>query len=56
MNSLVASIIASLVAWPVSALLDGHVSDATGMIVGFVLWAVVFVPCFVWVKRLREGE
>jgi len=55
MTGILASVVASLVAWGVSALLEGHVSGATDAIVGFVVWAVVFVPCFVWVKRLREG-
>jgi hypothetical protein len=36
-------------------LLSGHVSDGANMVVSFVVWAVVFVPAFVWVKRLREG-
>jgi uncharacterized membrane protein YeiB len=55
MTSLVASVFASLIAWGASAILDGHVSDTTGFVVSFVVWAVVFVPSFVWIKRLREG-
>ncbi len=55
MNSLLATIMASIPAWGITALLDGHVSDGTGMVVSFVVWAVLFVPAFVWVKRLREG-
>ena len=55
MTSLIASVMASLVAYGVSLLLDGHVSPATDFIVGFVVWSLVFVPSFVWVKRLRGG-
>jgi uncharacterized membrane protein YeiB len=55
MTGLVASIIASLAAWPVDLLLSGHVSDAVEYTVSFIVWAVVFVPSFVWIKRVREG-
>ncbi len=55
MTGLIASVLASLPVWALSALLHGHVSDATEMIVTFVLWAVLFVPAYVWVKKLREG-
>jgi hypothetical protein len=55
MTGLIASVLASLVAWGVSALLDGHIGTGTDLVLGFVVWAVVFVPTFVWVKRLREG-
>jgi hypothetical protein len=54
-NSLIASLLASFPAWGVEALLDGHVSDGTGMIVSFLVWGAVFVPAFVWIKRMREG-
>jgi uncharacterized membrane protein YeiB len=54
-TALLASVLASLVTWPVTALLNDRVSDATNLVVGFVLWAVVFVPAFVWLKRLRSG-
>jgi hypothetical protein len=50
-----ASVIASLVAWPVTALLSGTISDGANLVVGFVVSAIVFVPTFVWLKRLREG-
>ena len=55
MTSILASVIASLVAWGVTALLGDHVSFATETVVSFVVWAIVFVPTFVWVKRLRDG-
>ncbi len=55
MTSLIASILASIPAWGLGALLEGHVSEGTGLIIGFVAWAVFFVPAFVFVKRLREG-
>jgi uncharacterized membrane protein YeiB len=55
MTSLVASVMASLVAYGVSAALEGHVSQGTGFLVSFIVWSAVFVPSFVWVKRLREG-
>jgi len=55
MTSLLASVLASLPAWGLSALLSGHVSDATDMIVSLVVWSALFVPAYVWVKRLREG-
>jgi uncharacterized membrane protein YeiB len=55
MTSVLASVVASLVAWGVSALLEGHISTATDIVLGFVVWAVVFVPSFVWINRLRDG-
>jgi len=55
MVSVIASIISSLAAWLVSAVLQGHVSDGTEMIVSFIVGSIVFVPSYIWVKRLREG-
>ncbi len=55
MTGILASVIASVVAWGVSAVLDGHISQTTDLVLGFVVWALVFVPCFVWIKRLRDG-
>jgi ABC-type thiamin/hydroxymethylpyrimidine transport system permease subunit len=55
MTGLVASVIASLAAWPVEYLLSGHVSDSVQYTVSFIVLAVVFVPSYVWIKRLREG-
>jgi uncharacterized membrane protein YeiB len=55
MTGLLASVIASFVAWGVSAVLDGHISATTDIVLGFVVWAIVFVPTFVWIKRLRDG-
>jgi uncharacterized membrane protein YGL010W len=55
LTSLLASVVASLVAWGLSALLDGHVSAVTDTVLGFVVWAVVFVPTFVAIKRVRDG-
>ena len=55
MNALLATIVASLGAWGISALLSGHVSDTTDIVVSFVVSGIVFVPCFVWIKRVREG-
>jgi hypothetical protein len=55
MIGLLATIPASVVAWLVSAALGNHVSDATSFVVSFVVWAIVFVPLFVWIKGLRDG-
>jgi hypothetical protein len=55
MNGLIASVLASIPAWGVTALLSGHVDDGTEMIVSFVVWALCFVPLFVWLKRMRDG-
>jgi uncharacterized membrane protein YeiB len=55
MTGLIASVLASFVAWGVSALLGGHISQGTDIVLGFVVWAVAFVPTFVWLKRLRDG-
>ncbi len=52
---MLASVIASLVAWPVTALLSGTISDGANLVVGFVVASVVFVPAFVLLKRLRDG-
>jgi uncharacterized membrane protein YeiB len=54
-TSLIASVLASLPTWALSAVLDGHVSDTTNMLVGLVVWSILFVPAFIWVKKLREG-
>jgi hypothetical protein len=55
MIGLIASVLASLPAWGLSAILDGHVSQGTDMVLGFIVWSIAFVPLFVWLKRLREG-
>jgi uncharacterized membrane protein YeiB len=55
MTGLVASVMASLVAWGFDFVLSGHVSETAQYVVSFIVWAVVFVPSYVWVKRLREG-
>jgi hypothetical protein len=54
-TALLASILASIVTWPLTAVLEGHISTFANGVVGFVTWAIVFVPTFVWVKRLRDG-
>jgi hypothetical protein len=53
--SVIASVISSIAAWGVSALMSGHVSDTTDFVVSFVVGSVVFVPSFIYVKRLRDG-
>jgi uncharacterized membrane protein YeiB len=55
MTGLLASVAASLVAWLAEALLAGHVSATAEYGVSFVIWSLVFVPSYVWIKRLREG-
>jgi uncharacterized membrane protein YeiB len=55
MTGLLASVIASLLAWVAEAVLAGHVSSTAEYVVSFVIWALVFVPSYVWIKRLREG-
>jgi uncharacterized membrane protein YeiB len=55
MTMLAASTVASLVAWLVELALGKHVSETASYIVSFVVWSIVFVPSFVWIKRLREG-
>ncbi len=55
MTSLLASVLASLPAWALSAVLEGHVSDGTDMVLSFVVWGVCYVPAHVWIKRMREG-
>ncbi len=44
-----------MVAWAVSLAVEGHVSESTDIVLGFVVGAVVFVPSYVWLKRLRDG-
>jgi uncharacterized membrane protein YeiB len=55
MTGLLASVAASLVAWLAELALSGHVSELTEYAISFAIWAVVFVPSYVWIKRLREG-
>jgi hypothetical protein len=55
-TTILASALASLATWPIVALLSGVVSEGTSAIIGFVLWAVVFFPAFIWLKRLRSGD
>jgi hypothetical protein len=55
MVSIAASVLSSLVAWAAAAMLEGHISDAALFIVSTVIWSIVFVPTFVWIKRLRDG-
>ena len=55
MTGLLASVPASLMAWLVEALLAGHVSETLEYVVSFVVWSLVFVPAYVWIKGLREG-
>ncbi len=55
MTTIAASAIASIVAWLVELALGGHISETSSYVVSFVVWAIVFVPTFVWIKRLREG-
>jgi uncharacterized membrane protein YeiB len=55
MTGLFASVAASLVAWLAELALAGHVSEVAEYAISFVVWAVVFVPTYVWIKRLREG-
>jgi hypothetical protein len=52
---ILASVLASFAGWAVTVPLEGHVSDTTNLIVGFVVSGVVFVPSFVWIKRMRDG-
>jgi hypothetical protein len=54
-TAIIASILASLPAYGLSALLEGHVSESVDMVLSFVVWAVLFVPAFVWIKRMRDG-
>jgi uncharacterized membrane protein YeiB len=55
MTTLVASTVASIAAWLVDLALGKHVSETASYVVSFGVWAVVFVPSFVWIKKLREG-
>jgi uncharacterized membrane protein YeiB len=55
MTGLIASIAASLVAWLVQTALAGHVSKTAEYVASFVVWSLVFVPSYVWIRRLREG-
>jgi ABC-type thiamin/hydroxymethylpyrimidine transport system permease subunit len=55
MTTLLASIIASLAAWVVDLVLGGHVSETTSYVVSFIVGSVVFVPSYVWIKRLRDS-
>jgi uncharacterized membrane protein YeiB len=55
MVALFASIIASLVAWLFDLVLSGHVSETTQYVVSFIVGSVVFVPSYVWIKRLKDG-
>jgi uncharacterized membrane protein YeiB len=52
---ILASVVASAVGWGITIVLEGHVSDTTNLIVGFVISSIVFVPSFVWIKRMRDG-
>jgi uncharacterized membrane protein YeiB len=55
MTGLLASVVASLVAWIAEVALAGHVSETSEYVVSFVIWSLVFVPSYVWIKKLREG-
>jgi hypothetical protein len=55
MTGMIASVLASLPAWALSALLEGHVSVGVDMVLGFVVWSICFIPTFMWLKRMREG-
>jgi ABC-type thiamin/hydroxymethylpyrimidine transport system permease subunit len=54
MAGLAASVGASAVAYFFEWLLSGHVSEGVSFTVSFFVWAIVFVPSFVYLKRLRE--
>jgi uncharacterized membrane protein YeiB len=54
-TALLASIIASLVAWLFDLVLRGHVSETTQYIVSFVVGSVVFVPSYIWIKRMKDN-
>ena len=55
MTALLASIIASLVAWLFDLVLSGHVAETTQYVVSFIVASVVFVPSYIWIKRIREN-
>jgi len=54
MTALLASLVSSLAAWVVDLVLGGHVSETASYVVSFVVGSVVFVPSYVWIKRLRD--
>jgi ABC-type thiamin/hydroxymethylpyrimidine transport system permease subunit len=54
-TALLASIIASLVAWLFDLVLSGHVAETTQYIVSFVVGSVVFVPSYIWIKRMKDN-
>lgn len=54
MTMIAASTIASIAAWLVDLALDRHVSETASYMISFAVWAIVFVPSFVWIKRLRD--
>jgi ABC-type thiamin/hydroxymethylpyrimidine transport system permease subunit len=54
MTALLASVISSLAAWLLDLVLSGHVEETTRYIVSFIVGSIVFVPSYVWIKRLRD--
>jgi hypothetical protein len=54
MTALLASVIASLACWLIDLVLSGHVEETTRYIVSFVVGSVVFVPAYIWIKRMRD--
>ena len=54
MTALLASVVASLAAWLLDRLLEGHVSETARYVVSFVVGSIVFVPAYIYVKRLRD--
>jgi hypothetical protein len=55
MTGILASLLASLPAWVLSAVLDGHVSMTVDLVLSFIVWSVAYVPIFIWLKRMKEG-
>jgi hypothetical protein len=55
MVGLIASVLASLPAWGLSAVLDGHVSQGTDFLLSFVVWSIAYVPLYMWLKKLKQG-
>jgi len=53
-TALLASIIGSLAAWVLDLVLSGHVTETTRFVVSFVVGSVVFVPSYMWIKRMRD--
>ena len=53
MIGLIASVLASLPAWGLSAILDGHVSQGTDMVLGFIDQASIMSYAPLW-SRTRQ--